>query len=524
MIVVMMAALTLVQTATTKPTGASILFTSPHPLAVRTRELIADGRYAEADRLLEAEAANADNDLARLITEAREIIRRLRRDYDLDLAGLLSRLEKSIPDVTAEDLERWRKAEQVQYRVIDDQVCYFRREPSNIFRFCDEAKRRRDEHASLDQPTPQTKPTPQQRLHEHLAAVIDAAENQGETMVTPVRHRLRYQLTVLPDRPGARIGSVVRCWLPFPQEYRQQRNVKLIRTFPPEHVIAPNATDGRILGGAPQRTVYLERRIEDPARPVVFTEEFEYVSFAYYPKLDDQRARPLPPDYHGGYLDERPPHIRFTPELIDTVQEVVGSEANPLARGRKIFHFVDAGIRYCAEEEYSTIPGFSAKALRSRRGDCGIQAMLFITMCRGAGIPARWQSGWQTRPGAWNMHDWAEFYVEPWGWLPADVSLGRQESDEPRIREFYFGHQDSYRLIGNLDYASALHPPKQSLRSEPADFQRGEIEIDGRNLYFDDWEWDVSFDLKPMLQGAGNRNQDPTNRDRHGADQTSIEK
>jgi nicotinamidase-related amidase len=45
-------------------------------------------------------------------------------------------------------------------------------------------------------------------------------------------------------------------------------------------------------------------------------------------------------------------------------------------------------------------------------------------LCRAAGVPARWQSGWQTKPGDWNMHDWSEFYVEPWGWLPADASYG----------------------------------------------------------------------------------------------------
>ena len=47
-----------------------------------------------------------------------------------------------------------------------------------------------------------------------------------------------------------------------------------------------------------------------------------------------------------------------------------------------------------------------------------MQAMLFITMCRCAGVPARWQSGWETKPVGSSQHDWAEFYVEPWGWLP----------------------------------------------------------------------------------------------------------
>ena len=119
-------------------------------------------------------------------------------------------------------------------------------------------------------------------------------------------------------------------------------------------------------------------------------------------------------------------------------------------------------------------------------------------MCRAAGIPARWQSGWETKPVNWNMHDWAEFYVEPWGWLPADPSYGLQKSDREDVREFYFGHQDSYRLIVNLDYGSPLVPAKNSLRSEPADFQRGEVELDGRNLYFNEWDYDIQFERNPL--------------------------
>jgi hypothetical protein len=106
-----------------------------------------------------------------------------------------------------------------------------------------------------------------------------------------------------------------------------------------------------------------------------------------------------------------------------------------------------------------------------------------------AGIPARWQSGFERKPGGrWGMHDWTEIYIEPWGWLPADPSYGLQKSSDPRIADFYLGHQDSYRWIVNLDWGRELFPPKQSLRSEPADFQRGEVEVDGRNLYFDEWQ------------------------------------
>ncbi|UCD28088.1 MAG: transglutaminase domain-containing protein, partial [Planctomycetota bacterium] len=319
--------------------------------------------------------------------------------------------------------------------------------------------------------------------------------------ILPFRHKMRYKLTVHPNRPSVKTGSIVRCWLPFPQQYRQQKEIRLIRTRPTEHIIAPTFVDDIMGRGMPQRTVYLERRVDDPTRPIVFEEEFEYISSAYYPHIRDADARPLPADYGAAYLTERPPHILFTPQLRKAVHQAIGREINPLAKARKIFNFVAHNIRYCSEQEYSVIPSFTTKALTTRKGDCGIQSMLFITMCRAAGIPARWQSGYSTRPHAWDLHDWAEFYVEPWGWLPADVSYGFMESDDPRIREFYFGHLDSYRLIINMDYGSPLQPAKKSLRSEPADFQRGEVEIDGRNLYFDEWDWDLKVHVEPVPTG-----------------------
>lgn len=477
--------------------GAAAVFVSNDPVMVRVRELMADGRLADAEQILQDERTGGVETRVRMADDAAEIIRRMRRDYSLDLVGLEARLRKSIPDVTAADIEKWRQAGEVQARVLDGRVWYFIREPSNIFRFCDEAKSRRAAHAASQPAVPDKNELADQELIRHIEMVLAAAEASGRNEVLPVQHRIRYRLTVSPNRPGARDGSLVRCWLPFPQEYRQQKHVRLIRSSPTKHEIAPNVIEGPRLGGAAQRTLYLEQRITDPAKPVVFEAEMEYVSHAFCPKLDEAAAKPLPADLGGAFLAERPPHILFSPALREAVKQAVGDEANPLAKARKIFHYVATKMRYCAEEEYTIIPSFTGKALSTMKGDCGIHAMLFISMCRAAGIPARWQSGWETQPLSWNMHDWAEFYVEPWGWLPADTSYGLKKSDDPRIREFFFGHMDSWRMIVNLDYGSPLVPPKQSLRSEPADFQRGEVEIDGRNLYFDEWDYEFRFDQKP---------------------------
>lgn len=457
--------------AAPEPSGASLAFTSADPALVEARRLVAAGEFSRAEALLRDGSSDPD---AR--GQMLEIIARMCWAYRLDAAGLLARIRREIPDATAADLERWRAAAEVQYRTIDGGVGYFAREPANLWRFCGEAKRRRAQPAAS---------APTWTLRDHLARVVDAAEREHRDRVVPIRHRVHNVVTISPDAPGLKHGALVRVWLPFPQEYRQQGNVKLIRTSPANGIVAPAAS--------PQRTVYLERRVEDPKTPLNFEEVFEFTASAYYPRLDDAKARPLPAGWAGGGLSERPPHIAFTPKLRQAVARVVGAETNPLAKARKIFEFVST-IAYCSEEEYSTIPSLSDKCLTCGRGDCGVHAMLFITMCRAAGIPARWQSGWQTERVGYDMHDWCEFYVGPWGWLPADPTYGFEKSDDPRVRDFHFGHLPAYRMIVNLDYGSDLSPPKKSLRSEPLDFQRGEVEIDGKNLYFRYWDYDMRIE------------------------------
>jgi transglutaminase-like putative cysteine protease len=463
-----------------EPTGASAAFTSTDPLIVNARKLMEQGQFAQAEKLLDSAGAGSQP----AASELREIIARIRIAYSLDAAAMLAKLQPSIPGVARDDLDKWRRNGEVQFRMIDGQVCYFEREPGNIFRFCGEAKQRRQAVPSQ---------APQWKLEDHLARVIAEAQRTGSSEVVPMRHRVRYVLTIAANAPHLKMGSNVRVWLPFPQEYLRQGDVKLISTLPAYKVIAPSASGEPPTDGAPQRTVYFEQTVVDPSKQMAFEETFEFTSSAYYPSLEDSKARPLSAKWGGAYLAERAPHIRFSPELRETVAKVVGNETNPLAKARKIFHYINQNISYCAEEEYSTIPSVSEKAFTSRRGDCGVQSMLFITMCRIAGVPARWQSGWETKRVDLNMHDWAEFYVEPWGWLPADPSYGLRQSDDPRVREFYFGHQDSYRMIVNRDYGAALSPPKSSLRSEPLDFQRGEVEVDGFNLYFPYWDYDLTI-------------------------------
>ncbi len=512
----------------TSASGAAALWTSDHPVIVQVRELLDQGQFQEAVALLSDEA-RFSSDAERIIRdESLETIRRIRREFDQTEAELVEAVRKMIDDFSAEDLRRLVAEGGVTYRVIDGEVCYFRREPGVMLRFSDEIKRRKAEWEAkrqaegADAENTSSQPLDEDRsnftLNNHLADVthagVDVALSGGSPIVLPHRFEVRYTFTVKPspdqNNPGLmKAGSKLRVWLPFPQAYRQQRDVELVSATidgkPYEPYIAPNATnhDGPgPIGGSLHRTTYYEFTVEDPAKPITFEQVFAYTTAGHYPVIGEHNTRELTDDERSDFahhLAERPPHLVFSDEVTSLTKQVVGDETNPYLKAKAIFDWWDANIRWLPEFEYGTIPSFTNLCLQRKRGDCGVQAVTMMAMMRSAGIPARWQSGFTSTPGSENLHDWAEIYLPPHGWVVADPSYGYRKSDDPLVRNFYFGHMDVYRIIVNLDYGQPLDPPKQSLRSEPADFQRGEVECDGVNLYFDDWKWGFKItSIKPV--------------------------
>jgi len=47
---------------------------------------------------------------------------------------------------------------------------------------------------------------------------------------------------------------------------------------------------------------------------------------------------------------------------------------------------------------------------------------------------------------------------------------------------------------GGWSLAAPVDSPKKHLRSDPVDNQRGEVEWDGGNLYFTDWDYEVTVE------------------------------
>ena len=452
-------------------------------------KLVEQGEFSKAEQILREQLADPDAPVVEPAAIELENLRRTRREFSVSEAQVLAELRKGIDDVSIDDVRRWRDAGLLTHRVIDGEARYFLRAASNLFRRSEEASERRNEQSKAAERTRLAK---KYDVTSHVVQLVALSENAASAEVMPVQHRVKYRLAVDANHPRVKAGAKVRVWLPFPQEYRQQRDVSLVSAIPsPAHIASKDS---------PHRTIYFEQTVARAEDPIAFEAEYTFVTSAYCPKLEPADVQPYDTDseLYRNYTAERAPHIVFTPQLREQAASIVGSEQNPLEKARRIFAWVSKNIQWCGEQEYSIIPSLSAKGIAAGHGDCGVQGMAFITLCRAAGIPARWQSGWQTKPGDWNMHDWSEIYIEPWGWLPADASYGLREHSDPRVETFYCGHMDPYRLIVNLDYARPLDPQKTSYRSEPNDFQRGEIEIDGHNLYFNEWSWHFDVETTPL--------------------------
>lgn len=459
--------------------------TSPDEQGIR--RMIAEGDFTKANDAINAMLARDTSLTAvrRLQWEFEvERMNRIRLDFRTTEQEVKDYIGKYMPSLTPEDYAQFETTHALEAMTIDGEKRYFNSAARNLFRLDPQARLIWKEKHKSD--PPDSGLASESGLDAHIAQVMEAAVKSGKSFVKPVRFRVTQSITVKGDEVPA--GEVIRCWLPFPREIAgRQEQIRILSTDPATYILADNAAHL-------QRTLYMEKPSAGTA-VTSFTVQYEYVSNGVYLPVDPAKVRPpaITQDL-APFVREEPPHIVFTPELKELSKTIVGEETNPVVIARKLFAWVDTNVTWASAREYSTVPNLSMYPFENRHGDCGMQTMLFITLCRMNGIPARWQSGWEFRPPGDSMHDWGMIYFEPYGWVPMDVTYGVRETPDEAMKYFYVNGMDSYRLIFNDAYAQPFYPAKIHPRSETVDLQRGEVEWRGGNLYFNQWEWDLAWE------------------------------
>jgi transglutaminase-like putative cysteine protease len=433
-------------------------------------------------------------------------LERIKKDYPYTKEELFKEFKKSVKGLTVEEFEQWIAEGRFDVREIDGERRFMSSSVSNLFFRYPELNPRR---------LPPKDTTKHDRLvWETCTAIKQAALTEKKPYVLPKRFQSTMTVTAKPG--AAPDGEIIRAWLPIPRNYPFQMDFKLLKTSSdPKHIDVEQS---------PIRALYLEQ----PAKrnkPTEFKIEYEYTMHGVWFDVKPDEVMPLTPSLppsdgervsagrvRGGLSEAEfkkftgeAPHVVFTPEMRALSEKIAGGETNPARRAKRFHDWIAENIKYSFAIEYSTIRNISDYCRAKGYGDCGQEALLFITLCRLNGIPARWQSGWNTFPGAKTIHDWCEIYLEPHGWIPVDNYKGiwamqyaftLTPEQKRELRDFYFGGLDYYRMAANSDHSQELSPPKRSFRSDNVDFQRGELEAGARNLYFDQYSY--QFEIRQL--------------------------
>ena len=109
---------------------------------------------------------------------------------------------------------------------------------------------------------------------------------------------------------------------------------------------------------------------------------------------------------------------------VDVAQEaLMGSDGRSLNFLQQLIEIIQDRVKYTQRHVGPAWP--AGRTLKERVGSCRDLAMLMIECCRSVGLPARFVSGYhlvEPKPERYDLHAWAEVYLQGAGWRGFDPS------------------------------------------------------------------------------------------------------
>lgn len=392
---------------------------------------------------------------------------------------------KYIPDVTDEQIDNWTENGPLEWRIIDGEKLYFNRTAAGLFRVDPECKAIKE---ALGNKVTEKSLTGEVILSEGdesaraeiLSIMAAVKEGDGTPYVCPSSLHIKYSITV--DADAVPAGETIRCWLPFPrQDVGRQKDIRFIAASEDKYKFSKPS--------CAHSSLYMEKAAV-AGEPTVFSEEFEITTCAEWNEITADMVKPYDKSsaLYKENTSERETHIIFSDRMRFLADSLTAGIENPLDQTKAIFKWIREVYPWSGAMDYSIIPNIPEYVLDSGHGDCGQVTLLLMTLLRIKGIPCHWQSGLLASDGSWNLHDWCEVYFEGVGWVTVDQSAGyKWFCPDDASRYFYIGGCGNERITLNNDYGRELSPKKIYPRSETVDFQKGEVEWNGGNLYYDLW-------------------------------------
>lgn len=422
------------------------------------------GDFKNAIRLIDLRLADGKTpqSLRYCLQIHREMMVRLTPEFPYSCEEALNIIRESIPDFTEEEFYRIIDERRIRWMYIDGEMKIFNRFFSSLCKAYSGFAQR----ANVVLPGV-----------ESAVGGIPLLDYSMQTMKRKgkMSNRIRIRASMKVKEECFRPGMFIRAHLPVPSACEQQSDIRIERMYPENGSVAPE--------DSLHRAVCWEENMDQNHE---FFVEYSYTHTAVY---QDTNSMPGKEGKYDFCLEQQAPHIVFTPYIRALTAELTEGITDPLEKARCFYDFITKNMQYTFMPSYFLLENIPDTCAMNFNGDCGVFALLFLTLCRCAGIPAQWQSGFTAEPDFCGGHDWIRFYVEPYGWLYADCSYGvsanRNQNEERR--QFYFGNLDPYRMVANSAFAAPFTVRKQHWRADPFDNQVGEIETDDHGLTFEEY-------------------------------------
>ena len=118
------------------------------------------------------------------------------------------------------------------------------------------------------------------------------------------------------------------------------------------------------------------------------------------------------------------PNGQHDAAAVDLAQEaLMGSDGRSLNFLQQLIEVIQDRVKYTQRHVGPAWP--AGRTLKERVGSCRDLAMLMIECCRSLGLPARFVSGYhlvEPKPERYDLHAWAEVYLQGAGWRGFDPS------------------------------------------------------------------------------------------------------
>lgn len=316
-----------------------------------------------------------------------------------------------------------------------------------------------------------------------LTDCFNDLQPSGITYRNPRVYNVHYTVEIKPDHDKPNREKDSRVWLPVPVEWASQKYVNIISIDPVPHAQHHDPEHGNAI-------LFWDFSGEPESKTYTINLEFRLEGYEIHSDIDPEKVRNYDrSDNAYRFYTRSSRTISITPAIETLSREAISTETNPYLMVKHIYAFVKERMRFRFHDHdrgrgtesllrYVTTDPKSGNDYYV--GSDNQYAILFVAMCRAAGIPARTVQGTfgynasvkkkdlklvgdilisPTGTGGarhwiceetWNKPvlrpmTWAEFYIQDYGWIPVDFFHD-------------FGHMDNWRIIFSKGTDIALGP------------------------------------------------------------------